>query len=209
MAFDEVRFEIAGAASGVRMARYRPIERITLGDGRTVRNARWAGSRISGDLGPFLRNLSDVAAMVKFWEARGGGLRGFRVKDYFDFQSCAPGETPARDDQVIGIGDGATTAFQLVKAYASGGQSYSRKIRKPVSGTVLVAVNGASVTPASVNTTTGVVILTLAPADGDLVTAGFEFDVPVTFAANDFDAVIEQLYAGQVASLPVVEDIGA
>lgn len=209
MAFDEVRLDIAGAATGVQMTAFRPLERVSLGDGRMVRNARWAGSLMRGDLGPFVRELADVAALRAFWEARGGGLRGFRVRDRFDWQSCAPGGTVARDDQVIGVGDGAAVAFQLVKAYASGGQSYARTIRKPVAGTVLVEVNGGAVTPASVNAATGVVTLSTPPAVGHLVKAGFEFDVPVIFASDDFAAVIEQLAIGVVAALPIVEDRSA
>jgi uncharacterized protein (TIGR02217 family) len=206
MAFDEVRLDLAGAPSGIRMSRFRPVERIGLGDGRTVRNARWAGSLVRGDLGPFVRSLADVETLRTFWEARGGGLRGFRVRDRFDYQSCAPGGIVARTDQLIGTGDGVATTFQLVKTYSSGGQSYVRTIRKPVSGTVLVEVNGALVTPASVNTATGVVTLSSAPANGHLVKAGFEFDVPVMFGDDDFDAVLEQFAAGQIASLSVIED---
>jgi uncharacterized protein (TIGR02217 family) len=209
MAFDEVRLDIAGAPSGIQMTAWRPLDRIMLGDGRTVRNARYAASLLRGDLGPFTRTLADVALLRAFWEARGGGLRGFRVRDRFDYQSCAPGGTPARTDQLIGTGDGVATTFQLVKTYSSGGQSYVRTIRKPVAGTVLVEVDGAPVTPASVNTATGVVTLSAAPATGHLVKAGFEFDVPVVFATDDFVAVLEQTKAGVIASLPIVEDRGA
>lgn len=206
MAFDEVRLELSGAPSGIQMTAFRPIERITLGDGRIVRNARWSGSLMRGDLGPFTRTLSDISTIKAFWEARGGGLRGFRVKDRFDFQSCAPGGTIARTDQLIGTGDGVAAAFQLIKAYASGGQTYTRTVRKPVAGTVVVEVNGASVTPSSINTATGVITLSSPPANGQLVKAGFEFDVPVIFESDDLAMVLEQAKAGIISSLPIVED---
>ena len=45
-------------------------------------------------------------------------------------------------DQVLGTGDGATTAFQLVKRYESGAQAWVRRIVKPVAGTVRVARGG-------------------------------------------------------------------
>ena len=41
-------------------------------------------------------------------------------------------------DEALGTGDGATTAFQLVKRYASGSQTWVRTITKPVAGTVRV-----------------------------------------------------------------------
>ena len=45
-------------------------------------------------------------------------------------------------DQALGTGDGATTAFQLVKRYESGAQAWVRRIVKPVAGTVRVARGG-------------------------------------------------------------------
>ena len=63
-------------------------------------------------------------------------LYGFRWKDWSDYKSCLPSQALAATDQVLGVGDGSRTAFQLVKAYASGAQTYVRPIVKPVAGTV-------------------------------------------------------------------------
>ena len=49
-----------------------------------------------------------------------------------DGKSCAPSGTPGPADQRIGTGDGATTAFQLVKTYGAGYAPYARPIAKPV-----------------------------------------------------------------------------
>jgi uncharacterized protein (TIGR02217 family) len=99
--------------------------------------------------------------VVAFFEARNGRLHGFRFKDWGDHKSCLPSGTPSPTDQAIGTGDGATTAFQLVKRYASGAQSWTRAIAKPVTGTVRIALSGVEQPSGwSVDTTTGVVTFT-------------------------------------------------
>ena len=82
-------------------------------------------------------------AVIAFFEERRGRLYGFRWRDRADWKSCAPGATPAATDQAIGTGDGATTAFQLVKTYGAVYAPWTRTIAKPVAGSVLVAVDGA------------------------------------------------------------------
>jgi len=42
------------------------------------------------------------------------------------------------DNDAVGIADGNTTAFQLVKAYTSGAQTWTRSITKPVDETELL-----------------------------------------------------------------------
>ena len=89
-----------------------------------------------------IRRADDLAAVVAFFEARNGRLHGFRFKDWGDHKSCLPSGTPFPTDQSIGTGDGTTTAFQLVKRYASGAQSWTRAIAKPVAGSVRIALAG-------------------------------------------------------------------
>ena len=141
MAFDEVRFpdNISRGARGGPERRTRIVE---LASGREERNSPWVGSRRRYDASYGIRRADDLAAVVAFFEARSAKLRGFRWKDWSDYKSCLPSATPAATDQLIGQGIGAATAFQLVKTYASGLQSYVRNITKPVTGTVLIAISG-------------------------------------------------------------------
>ena len=71
-------------------------------------------------------------------------------------------------------------------------------------GSVVVAVDG-EVVPAEVDTSTGVVTLEAAPANGATVTAGFLFDVPVRFDADRIDVTLESFDAGRMAAVPLVE----
>lgn len=155
-------------------------------------------SRISvGDLGlrhytlsRQLHSQAEVDLFMAFWQLRRGPYEGFRLKDWRDYKATA---------QNLGTGTGAQTGFQLRKAYANTdaltaatSQLY-REIKKPVPGTVKVYLNGVlQSTGFSINVTTGLISFSVAPANGVVVTADFEFDVPVRFSNDDppvqFDA---------------------
>jgi len=206
MNFHEVRFPAAlsvGSSGGPE----RRTEIVTLQNGFEERNSPWAHSRRRYDAGLGVRSLDDLAELIAFFEARHGQLCGFRWKDWTDYKSCAPSATPSAHDQVLGTGDGVRRVFALSKLYASGGQSYARPITKPVAGTVLVAVAGSAVSPGgvSVDASTGQVELAVAPIPGAMVTAGFEFDVPVRFDSDRITTSLAGFAAGEVPSIPVVE----
>jgi len=205
MAFHEIRFpdNISRGARGGPELRTQIVE---LASGDEERNASWANSRRRYDAAYGIRRADDLAAVVAFFEARGGRLYGFRWKDWGDYKSCLPSGTPAATDQAIGMGDGATTAFQLVKAYSSGAQTWTRSITKPVAGTVTVATDGAEQASGwSVDTSTGLVTFTTAPASGIDITAGFEFDVPVRFDTDQLDVTHDIERLGSITSIPLIE----
>jgi uncharacterized protein (TIGR02217 family) len=186
----------------------------TLLDDSAVNIDEWIASEVEQafatqegyNAGYGVRSLDDIHAVIAFFEERRGRLYGFRWKDRADFQSCAPGETPAATDQAIGTGDGATLTFHLAKTYGGANAPWTRAIAKPVTGTVLIAVGG---TPAAegwtVDTTNGQVTFTSAPADGAAITAGFQFDVPVRFDTDKLTINLTNFAAGEVPAIPLVE----
>lgn len=204
MAFHEARLPVRlafGSTGGVE----RRTEIVTLGSGFERRSTPWAEGRRRYLIGANLRSLDDMAALTAFFEARRGRLYGFRFRDFADFRSCAPGGTPGALDQLLGEGDGATTAFALVKRYGEGADAWARRIAKPVEGTVRVAVDGAETTAFRVDATTGVATLDAPPAAGAAVTAGFEFDTPVRFDADRIEVTLESFDAGRMAAVPLIE----
>lgn len=207
MSFHEVRYPVRmslGSSGGPE----RRTEIVTLVNGFEERNSPWAHARRRYDAGAGMRSLDDLAALIAFFEARRGQLHGFRWKDWADYKTCLPSQPISATDQVIGTGDGVTTAFQLSKTYASGGSTYTRVLRKPVAGSVIVAVAGVEQTlPAgfTVAHTTGIVTLNLPPALGAVVTAGCEFDVPVRFDTDRIIASIASFQAGDIPAVPVIE----
>jgi uncharacterized protein (TIGR02217 family) len=206
MAFDDIRFPTAisrGASGGPE----RRTDIVTMGSGAEERNSRWAGSRRRYNAGFGLKSLNDIHAVIAFFEERRGRLHGFRWKDHADFKSGAPQNGVTALDQLIGTGDGATAAFQLVKHYGSGLRNYARDITKPVSGTVQVAVNGNMTAAYTVDPATGIVTFNpgFVPVAGALVRAGFEFDVPVRFDTDQLRINLMQFEAGDIPDIPIVE----
>jgi len=205
MAFHEIRFP-DNISRGARGGPERRTQIVELASGDEERNASWANSRRRYDAAYGIRRADDLAAVVAFFEARNGRLYGFRWKDWGDYKSCLPSEIPSATDQPIGTGDGTTTAFQLVKAYTSGAQTWTRSITKPVAGTVTVALDGIDQGAGwSSDITTGLVTFTAPPPGGTAITAGFEFEVPVRFDTDQLDVTHDLERLGSITSIPLIE----
>lgn len=206
--FNEVRFP-TDVALGARGGPERRTDVVTLRSGAEQRNAIWADARRKYQAGYGIKSFVQLEAVLAFFEAQRGRLYGFRWKDRFDYRSCASPGTPAATDQRIGTGDGTTTVFQLTKTYGGVTTPYVRPIRKPVAGSVTVAVAGAVLTATqfAVDSTTGLVTLAAGhvPAPGAAVTAGFSFDVPVRFDTDYLEIDLSHFEAGQIPNIPIVE----
>jgi uncharacterized protein (TIGR02217 family) len=207
MGFHEVRFPpnlSFGSVGGPE----RRTEIVQLTNGHEERNTPWAQARRRYDAGVSLRSLDDIAVLIAFFEARQGQLHGFRWKDWSDYRSCLPSGMPAFDDQEIAVADGVATVFQLTKTYRSGAQAQVRPITKPVEGTVLVGVSGDQQVLGldyELDLAGGRVVFAEAPDAGEVITAGYEFDVPVRFDTDVILTSIAHFQAGEVPNVPVVE----
>jgi uncharacterized protein (TIGR02217 family) len=198
--------------------------------GDETRIARWAQARRRYNVAYGVKSYAQLAAVRDFYLARRGPLYGFRYKDFTDCTSSATGvatelggAAPTNVDQTLvrttdsGLGgDGSCRTFQLRKVYNPAGPSpHVRTIGKPVAGTVVVALNGVNQSSGwTVDITTGVVTFTTAPGVGVVVTAGFQFDVPVRFGMEvdeAFRANIDQFGHGSMQDIPLIEikDLGS
>jgi uncharacterized protein (TIGR02217 family) len=194
-AFDDVLFPLA-LGKDAEVAPGFSTAIVTSAGGREARNANWAEARTSYDVGPGIRSEADIATLLAFFRARMGAARGFRLHDPFDGDSG--GVTPL--DQSLGIGDGTTTRFGLVKHYGD----QARRITRPVAGSVRVAVGGTETSAFAIEDG-GWVALDSAPANDAAVTAGFAFDVPVRFADDTLSVSRSTFLAGVAASVPLIE----
>ncbi|WEX07729.1 DUF2460 domain-containing protein [Chelativorans sp. AA-79] len=207
--FHDVRFPL-GVSFGATGGPERRNEIVQLTSGREKRNARMAHSRRHYDAGTGVRSLEDLYEVMAFFEARRGSLHAFRFRDPFDMKSSAPHRAPTAFDQEIGMGDGATSRFVLMKTYGVGEDAYRREITRPVAETVLVAVAGVPKQISadySTDPETGELVFSAGaiPAAGEKITAGFEFDVPVRFDTERLSACVTAFRAGQIPSIPLVE----
>ena len=209
MNFHETRFPTR-IALGSMAGTERRTQIVVLGSGREERNSNWADSRRFYNAGYGVKTLDDLYEVLEFYEERRGRLYGFRWKDRLDHKSCKPSKAPAATDQLIGTGDGARADFQLVKSYGGAFSAWQRDIQKPVTGTVRVAVDGVEqthLTDFTVDTTSGIVTFQSGsvPANGALITAGYEYDVPVRFDEDRLEVNLEHFDAGQIPSIPIRE----
>ncbi|MDH4981305.1 DUF2460 domain-containing protein [Hyphomicrobium sp. D-2] len=208
MAFHEVLFP-TDISRGSQGGPERRTDVVVLGSGHEERNARWADSRRSYNAGYGVKSLDDLNAVIAFFEERRGRLHGFRWCDHTDDRSGAPGADISPNDQVLGNGDGARTTFQLIKTYGSMFAPWSRVIRKPVAGSVRVAVDGVEIDAEhfSVDTASGTVTFDgdHVPGDSAVVTAGFRFDVPVRFDTDRLEINLQGFRHGAIPQIPIVE----
>lgn len=200
-AFDDVLFPLEIGREAMVTAEFSTNVVTTL-SGHERRNASWADARLSYDVGPGVRGENELGILLDFFRARRGAAIGFRFTDPFDFSSNDMIGVPTMLDQQLGIGDGLRTSFPLAKIY--GDDDQARRITKPKTGSVSVAVNGVAAT-GWVLVESGVVEFETAPPTGAIVTAGYLFDVPVRFAEDRIEVSRVTFGAGDMPSVPLVE----
>lgn len=115
-----------------------------------------------------------VAALRNFWYSRLGDFREFLMKDWADFEL---------HNEIIGIANGVTTAFQVTKIYGTD-DPYIRILRHLVPG-YIIEVNGVVVPAENYTETSGNVVFDTAPTTGAIIINGW-FLVPVRFAGDIF-----------------------
>ena len=162
---------------------------ITAASGKTERDQRWKYPQHSY-VAPFNNRLqSEVDQLLNYWYSIGGRANTWPLHDHADYKSCALPDTPAGDDQPLGIADIGQTDFQVRKVYQTGSIQQERKITRPIESTLIVWVDGAPVGGWTLEPL-GVVRFATPMTGGEVVTAGFEFHVPCAFASDDLDVAI-------------------
>ncbi len=206
--FHDVRFPLElgfGAAGGPAFS----TQVVVTGSGGEQRNAEWADARLEYDAGLGIRSEDDLKRLIGFFRARRGQAHGFRFLDPLDNSSAADGGEPTALDQRLGLGDGGTTRFALVKNYGDAAlpdeAPQTRRITRPWPASVVVAVAGVVLPNGWTLAPGGYVDFDDAPAAGAVVAAGFRFDVPVRFATDRIEVSIAGWRAGELPSVPLIE----
>lgn len=174
--------------------------------GHERRNRNWTYPlhQFNLTIGPY--DDDAIQEILEYWHALGGIETGFRFKDWVDYKSCRVSDVVTNLDQPLVLADAGASPrqYQLTKRYTKGARIQDRLIKKPVSGTIVVADNGSSLvenTDYSIDYGTGLVtMLTSASGSpiGSALTWGGEFDVPVRFE-DDFAV---QVVHHQAQSVP-------
>ena len=217
MSFHMVRFPLP-LSFGARGGPERQTDIVQLASGHESRNSHVSQSRRRYDVGAGIKSLDDLHSLISFFEARHGQLYGFLFRDPMDFKSCPPQQEASANDQIIGQGDGVQTRFDLVKTYADDQGSYVRDISHPDGANVRVAIDGAPISSGSGSSGSGTsaisatwdapsrqLVFTQPPQSGSVITAGFEFDVPVRFDMSQLDLSLESFGAGKTVNVALIE----
>lgn len=204
--FHDVSFPLS-LAFGASGGPSRKTSITQLASGAEHRNTPHAQSRRKYNAGAGVKSLDELTVLIEFFETRFGQLYSFRFRDPMDFKSCKPSVAVSATDQIIGTGDGAQMYFQLTKNYSDAANSYQRRITKPVLESLKVAIDGVLIEASnySLNVLTGEVLFNAPPPLGNVISAGFEFDVPVRFDTDQLDVALEAFGAGQALNIPLIE----
>lgn len=138
--------------------------------------------------------------LIAFFNIVKGRAHGFRFPDF------QPGESTGTNEP-IALGNGIWRTAQLTKRYQYGDWIYDRPIYKPVVGTVVVCLNGIILDEdeVQVDHTLGEITLYTPPAEGVLVTATYQFDVPARFDTDTLQIARVDVDTYRWDACPIIE----
>ena len=165
-------------------------------NGSEARNINWNTNKMKFNIINGIKTKTELEEISSFFRNVKGCAYGFRFKDWTDYSTT---------NQQIGLGNESTTEFQLIKTYTISGNTYTRKITKPVISTIKVFLNGIENTDFSIDLTTGLITFNTAPLNDITITADFEFDIPVRFNSDILEIKLETINTGQIKELELIE----
>lgn len=165
--------------------------------GKSTRIGYWTFPRHTWTLSyEFLRSdplIGELQQLLGFFNSRQGMADSFLYQDVDD---------NAVTGQGLGVGDGATTAFQLVRAFGG----FAEPIYAPLNVTAVYldgVLQGSGYSVSSWGSATpGVVTFVTPPGNGVVVTADFTFYFPCYFTADSmtFSAFMQGFYSASKIS---------
>lgn len=163
---------------------------ISLVGGAEQRNEEWERTRGQYNIGYGIQKRKDLEAVYSFFHARRGMSRGFRFRDWIDFEVKA---------SVVGLVDGAPNQRQLVRVYDDEVNPYVRVVTRPIASTLRVYINNVAT---NAYTLGELGVITFTGGDpGPNVLVDFQYDIPVRF---DIDTLPVQLNTYQEGSIPAI-----
>lgn len=200
-AFRDVNFPIELGASAWVEPRF-STSIATGASGFEFRNVNWEQARLRFDVAPGVRSITDLQNLLSFFRSMRGNAVAFRFRDEMDYSSSGMSSEPGAADIQLGIGDGATTRYPLIKTY---GEGEERRITQPIASSVRVSIGGEELGNGWTLSALGVIEFADPPETGAIVAAGFLFDVPVRFEDEQIRVSRKTYLAGESFSIPLIE----
>ena len=169
---------------------------ITTKNGSEQRNINWNSNKMKFNIINGIKTKAELDEIIAFFRNVKGKAYGFRFKDWSDYQA---------ENQLIGVGDGEKKDFQLIKYYRTNNNYYIRKITKPVISTIKIFIDGTSTNDVNIDLKTGIISFNEAPLTDAVITATFEFDVPVRFDSDMLEITMNTINTGEVKDITLIE----
>lgn len=196
MSFLEIRFPESIAFNSSSILEFNTTI-IKSKNGYEQRNINWNTNKMKFNIINGIKTKAELDEVITFFRNVRGAGYGFRFKDWTDYQV---------DNQYLGLGDGVTKEFQLIKSYrVSDNIVYYRKITKPVISTVRVFINDIESKDFNIDLTTGLITLNTVPEIDSIIKANFEFDVPVRFENDIMEITMNSINSGNIKDITLIE----
>ena len=169
-----------------------------LTNGIEQRKINWSYPRCRYNIIYGAKSYSQIAAVVNFFYAHKGRALPFRFKDWADYKATK---------QNLGVGDGKTSSFRIVKNYKAGSNSFTRIITRPVEGSIKIYLDDElqQIELYSVDFKNGSIIFNRPPIDNKVVYADFEFDVLVRFDTDFLECSLDKRGTYGFTTIPLIE----
>lgn len=184
MAFDFSLFPVALQALGVDSVWSTTVTE--MGGGNEQRNINWNAIRREYDALTGIITQANFDAVQQHFNARRGQGYSFPLLDRSFFQVTTPA--------LIGTGDGANKDFQLSLPLGDAVRAYSYQVYLPIQTTVAIFDNGGATTEGVTWTvpytgaTAGLVHFATAPVAAHLITATFQYYIPVRYNMDQLNS---------------------
>lgn len=207
-AFHDVRFPPSISYGAVGGPTFRTTI-FTRNSGFEDRNVEWTYARAEYDVAMGIKTQAEFEEVRAFFFARRGKAYGFRFKDWADYKSCLVINSVSGTDQALGVSDGITRSFPVVKLYADTVSEYVRPIIKLVAAKVRVALGGVEVPTEDFFVDANSGVLTIFRPElvtsSVILTCGYEFDVPVRFNTDQMLSTLEHYNVHSWGQIPLME----
>lgn len=199
--FDEVRFpeDVSYGSSGGPTFKTQVFESYR---GYEKRNIDWKSPIMEFNVAYGIKTTEQMHAVIDFFTARQGRLRGFRYKNWANYQVV---------NDNIAIGDGVNNRLPLIRTYGVAATQTYKRLYKIVQGTVTGVRIGASVlvegVDYNIDYNSGEIIFKSNVAVGEGIPvkcSNLEFDEPVRFDVDSIQIVIDAFNSNTLSRLPLV-----
>ena len=145
-----------------------------------------------------LKTKRELEEIINFFKLVKGRAYGFKFKDWLDYKAI---------NQNIAIANGEQTEFQLMKTYNINNKIQIRKITKPAN--ISIFINQQNITQnININYNNGIITFNTPPEKDAIITATFDFYVPVRFDNDKIEIIMKNEKVGEIKDLKIVELLG-